>query len=225
MGKEGQLLNDNDNNNVREALLKNCPKRGGGDPCPNFLTLLSTMFSLIFWHQYHVIWNFLVIFNTKIIKSIKIIITIITHIIVVIIVTWFCNTRKNVVFDVQKKLYNLPELGGGGGGEVIWAMPERNRFFLWEVFPKPSVKMYSKWHKGSFRPPKACSCNCNHVICKNISVKPGKTRIRSIPLLSKSKPLTKKIGFKIFFPKGSRGSRESRTQIKNTCGWSRHTSP
>ena len=42
-------------------------------------------------------------------------ITIITHIIVVIIVTWFCNTRKNVVFDVQKKWYNLPELGGWGG--------------------------------------------------------------------------------------------------------------
>ena len=60
-------------------------------------------------------------------------ITIITHIIVVIIVTWFCNTRKNVVFDIQKKLYKLPELGGRG--EVIWAMPERNRFFLWEVFP------------------------------------------------------------------------------------------
>ena len=46
--------------------------------------------------------------------------------------------RKNVVFDVQKKLYNLPELGGGGG-EVIWAMPERNRFFLWEVFPISEV--------------------------------------------------------------------------------------
>ena len=29
----------------------------------------------------------------------------------------------------------MPELGGGGGGEIIWAMPERNRFFLWEVFP------------------------------------------------------------------------------------------
>ena len=41
------------------------------------------------------------------------IITIITHIIVVIIVTWFCNMRKNVVFDAQK---NLPELEGGGGG-------------------------------------------------------------------------------------------------------------
>ena len=24
---------------------------------------------------------------------------------------------------------------GEGGGEVIWVMPERNRFFLWEVFP------------------------------------------------------------------------------------------
>ena len=63
-------------------------------------------------------WYFLVIFNTKIIKSTKIIITITTHIIVVIIVTWFCNTRKNVVFDVQKKLYNLPELGEGGGGNL-----------------------------------------------------------------------------------------------------------
>ena len=68
-------------------------KGGGGGPCPNFLTLFSTMFSLIFWHQYHVIWYFLVILNTKIIKSTKIMITIITHIIVVIIVTWFCNTR------------------------------------------------------------------------------------------------------------------------------------
>ena len=75
------------------------------------------MLSLIFWHQYHVKWYFLVIFNTKIIKSTKIIITIITHIIVVIIVTWFCNTRKNLVFDVQKKWYKLPELGGGGGRE------------------------------------------------------------------------------------------------------------
>ena len=59
-------------------------------------------------------WYFLVIFNTKIIKNTKIIITIITHTIVVIIVTWFCIVRKNVVFDVQKKLYNLPEYGGGG---------------------------------------------------------------------------------------------------------------
>ena len=71
-------------------------------------------------------WYFWVIFNTKIIRSTKIIITIITHIIVVIIITWFCNTRKNVAFDVQKKLYKLPELEG----EVIWAMPERKRFLL-----------------------------------------------------------------------------------------------
>ena len=45
-----------------------CPKKGGG-PCPIFFTLFSTMFSLIFWHQYHVMWYFLVIFNTKIIKG------------------------------------------------------------------------------------------------------------------------------------------------------------
>ena len=38
-------------------------------------------------------------------------------------------------------MYNLPELGGGGGGEVIWAMPERNRFFLWEVFPYEKVTL------------------------------------------------------------------------------------
>ena len=90
---------------------------------------------------------------------------------------------------------------------------------------KTSVKMYSKWHKGSFRPPKACSCNCNHVICKNLSVKPGKTRIRSIPLLTKSKPLTKKIGFKIFFPKGSRGEpRKSDTNQKHVRLVSTHQS-
>ena len=57
----------------------------------------------------------LVIFNTKITKSTKIIITIITLIIFLIIVNCFCNTRWNVVFDVQKKLYNFPELRGGGG--------------------------------------------------------------------------------------------------------------
>ena len=43
-------------------------------------------------------------------------ITIISHIIVVIIFTLFCNTRQIIVFDVQKKWYKLPELGGGGSG-------------------------------------------------------------------------------------------------------------
>ena len=32
-------------------------------------------------------------------------------------------------------MYKLPERRGGGG-EVIWAMPERNPFFSCEVFPK-----------------------------------------------------------------------------------------
>ena len=97
-------------------------------------------------------WYFLVIFNSK---STKIIITIITHIIVVIIITWFCNTRKNVAFDAQKKLYNLPELGGGGG-EVIWAMPERNWFCLAEVFPYTvfliNMSSSPNWHNAILRP-------------------------------------------------------------------------
>ena len=99
-------------------------KGGGGRPLPKFFDPFFHHVYVIFWHQYHVMWYFLVIFNTKIIKSTKIIITIITHIIVVIIVTWFCNTRKNVVFDVQKKLYNLPELGGGGGGREFGQCPK-----------------------------------------------------------------------------------------------------
>ena len=73
-------------------------------------------------------WYFLVIFNTKIIKSTKIMIT---HIIVVIIVTWFCITRKNVVFDVQKKLYNLPELGGGGGRGNLGNARKKSIFLMW----------------------------------------------------------------------------------------------
>ena len=47
---------------IREALMKKknvffraLPEEGGGDPCPNLLTLFCTMFSLIFWHHYHVL--------------------------------------------------------------------------------------------------------------------------------------------------------------------------
>ena len=72
-------------------------------------------------------WYFLVIFNSK---STKIIITIITYIIDVIIVTWFCNTRKNVAFDVQKKLYNLPELGEGGRGGGNLGNARKKSIFL-----------------------------------------------------------------------------------------------
>ena len=36
----------------------------------------------------------------------------------------------------------MPELGGRGGGEVIWAMPKRNRFLLWEVFPNSKQKPF-----------------------------------------------------------------------------------
>ena len=40
--------------------------------------------------------------------------------------------------DVQAKLYNLPKWGVGPRGRGIWAMSERKRFFLWDVFPKTS---------------------------------------------------------------------------------------
>ena len=40
---------------------------------------------------------------------------------------------------MSKKVVQLARIGGGGGGEVIWAMPERNRFFLAEVFPYPRI--------------------------------------------------------------------------------------
>ena len=42
------------------------------------------------------------------------------------------NTIYTFIFDGRKKMYKLPERGGGG---VIWAMPERKHSFLKEVFP------------------------------------------------------------------------------------------
>ena len=44
-----------------------------------------------------------------------------------------------------KKMYKLPERRGGGG-EEIWAMPERKHSFLHEVFPKI---YYYQEHKSS----------------------------------------------------------------------------
>ena len=72
--------------------------------------------SLISWHQYHIMWYFLVIFNTKIIKSTKIMIT---HIIVVIIIlgSVICAKRR---FWRPKKVVQLARIGGRGG-EEIWA--------------------------------------------------------------------------------------------------------
>ena len=69
-------------------------QKGGGGPCPNLLTLFPPC-NCPLYHDINIMLcvYLLVIFNTKIIKSNKIIITIITPIIVVIIVTWFCNTR------------------------------------------------------------------------------------------------------------------------------------
>ena len=87
-----------------------CPKRGGEGLARIFLPFFSTMLSLIFWHQYHVMWYFLVIFNTKIIKSTKIMIT---HIIVVIIIlgSVICAKRR---FWRPKKVVQLAQMGGRG---------------------------------------------------------------------------------------------------------------
>ena len=59
---------------------------------PYILTSISC-YNIKMTKKYHINVILFGHFNTKIIKSTKIIITIITHIIVVIIVTWFCKTR------------------------------------------------------------------------------------------------------------------------------------
>ena len=46
----------------------------------------------------------------------------------------FSVIRAKRRFDVRKKVTKLPELEGGGG-YLIWAMPERKRAFPYEVFP------------------------------------------------------------------------------------------
>ena len=51
----------------------------------------------------------------------------IINIIAIAIITIFLSYAQNVVFDVRKKMYKLPEMGRGG--EVIRAMPERKHSF------------------------------------------------------------------------------------------------
>ena len=46
----------------------------------------------------------------------------------------FSVIRAKRRFDVRKKVTKLPELEGGGG-YLIWAMPERKRAFPYDVFP------------------------------------------------------------------------------------------
>ena len=83
---------------LREHLLQkrmfsfgHCPKReGGGGPCPNLLALFPPCNCPLYLDMNIILCEyFVIIFNTKITKSTKIIITIIT----IIIVTWLCNTR------------------------------------------------------------------------------------------------------------------------------------
>ena len=51
-------------------------------------------------------------------------------------------------------MYKLPERRGGGGGEVIWAMPERKHSFLHEVFPKLAL----------------CNCLLISPVCESMKV-------------------------------------------------------
>ena len=53
----------------------------------------------------------------------------------------FLSYTQNVGFDVRKKMYKLPEMGGG---EVIRAMPERKHSFFQEVFPYSKVSRNRK---------------------------------------------------------------------------------
>ena len=41
-----------------------------------------------------------------------------------------CDLGKLLVFDVQKKLYKLPELGGGGGGRGNLGNARKKTFFF-----------------------------------------------------------------------------------------------
>ncbi len=71
-----------------------------------------------------------------IIKITTISIIIIITTIIIINGTLFSVIRAKRRFDVRKKVTKLSELeGGGGGGYLIWAMPERKRAFPYEVFP------------------------------------------------------------------------------------------
>ena len=45
-------------------------------------------------------------------------------------------------------MYKLPERRGGGG-EVIWAMPERKHSFLKEVFPKGTTQDHTRTEGAS----------------------------------------------------------------------------
>ena len=63
--------------------------------------------------------------------------------------TFFSVVRAKRRFDVRKKMTKLPELEGGGG-YLIWAMPERKRAFLYDVFPYLylylCLYLYPQWY-------------------------------------------------------------------------------
>ena len=70
-----------------------------------------------------------------VIITIKITIIIIITTIIRINGTFFCHTRKTSIWRPEKD-DQVARIGGRGGGVyLIWAMPERKRAFLYDVFP------------------------------------------------------------------------------------------
>ena len=155
----------------KNVFFRALPEMGGGETPAQIFYFFSTMLSLIFWHQYHVMWYFLVIFNTKIIKSTKIIITIITHIIVVIIVTWFCNTRKTS-FLTSKKVVQLARIGGRGGERLFGQCPKEIDFFYGRCSLMASLskmKMFSLPHLPEHSPCRALPSS-EHFLMRNFDL-------------------------------------------------------
>ena len=48
---------------------------------------------------------------------------------------FFLSYALNVVLTSGKKMTKMPELGGGGGVELIRAVPKRKRALSYDVFP------------------------------------------------------------------------------------------
>ena len=78
-----------------------------------------------------------------------------------------------IYFWRPKKMYKLPEMGEGGGGEEIRAMPKRKHSFFKEVFPKgneaisggwESLKLFWNWSSLSHR-----TMLSNHLLKSNLS--------------------------------------------------------
>ena len=72
---------------------------------------------------------------------------------------FFLSYAQNVGFDVRKKMYKLPEKGGG---EVIRTMPERKHSFLQEVFPNHHCHHRTRFEAHTVNGPQGSPLHQNH---------------------------------------------------------------